>query len=537
MLKPTAVVAAVLRSSTSIETYGQNVALLLRPDSAIFVVQTALGFLITYSLATDNDARVYKNQILSATGGNARIQSTGRSRGFGGAQDSMLGAGEGGGVREVSIRFRMVIKVDAGISRALALDNDLVVATEKPPAVQCIRWTPDSAGNQASTELLSKMSWIPKKASISDMVHDRPMGLSTWCMSDGRAYAVQRVPTVTQDPDSPKKLFHGHCFHGPNTSDEVAIKAAINARFSIIAIGCANGSLCIYTVKDYAGSVPLSHKLRAPVSFSACGRITDLSYSMDGYCLFVGYEKGWAMWSVYGKPGGSSFVADRKVGQGHGESWLTGVTAGSWLGGGSQMLLVGRDDFRLWLLDMARSAVTGCYSSATISRSLLQTDTGLLVYRGYDLPDLTTLSTESSLWHQVQVPNIYLIDQWPIRCAVISPDGRYVAVAGRRGLAHYSVNSGRWKTFANVGMENDFSVRGGMCWHQHILIAAIEASERFEVSLTLRYTTIKLISVVAFILTRTIIGQQAASSYRDFVFASGPHCNIGGGFAFGLYLR
>ena len=29
----------------------------------------------------------------------------------------LLGAGEAGGVREFSVRFRMVIKVDAGISR------------------------------------------------------------------------------------------------------------------------------------------------------------------------------------------------------------------------------------------------------------------------------------------------------------------------------------------------------------------------------------------------------------------------------------
>ena len=132
---------------------------------------------------------------------------------------------------------------------------------------------------------------------------------------------------------------------------------------------------------------------------------------------------------------------------------------------------------------MARSAVTGCYASANISRTLLQTTSSLMIYRGYDLPDLTTISAESSLWHTAQIPSSYLVDQWPMRSSVISADGRYVAVAGRRGLAHYSVNSGRWKTFVNENMENEFQVRGGLCWHQHILIAAVEAGDSFEVRL------------------------------------------------------
>jgi hypothetical protein len=80
---------------------------------------------------------------------------------------------------------------------------------------------------------------------------------------------------------------------------------------------------------------------------------------------------------------------------------------------------------------------------------------------------------------------------------VISADGRYVAVAGRRGLAHYSVNSGRWKTFEDPLMENEFTVRGGMCWYQHVLIAAIESSESHEVSLLLS-TSRSLFGIILF---------------------------------------
>jgi WD40 repeat protein len=411
----------------------------------------------------------------------------------------------------------MVIKVDAGIGKALALDEELVVATEKPAAVQCIRWTPDSTGNQTSTELLSRMGWLPKKISVLEMTYDRPMNLSTWITSDGKAYAVQRLGDTSgvkvhketssdsaeskdvgnsKQTEGNKKLFQGYCFHTPEAADQFACKAAINARFSLIAVGCADGSIHVYTARDYVGNIPFSHGQRLSVSPSTSGRLTLLTYSPDGYCLFAGYEHGWATWSVFGKPGSTSFSADRNISESNDESWLMGVKDGTWLSGGSEILLVGRGDTRIWVLELARSAVTGCFSAANISRTMLLTRSGIMVYRGYDLPDLATISADATLWHTAQIPSSYLVEQFPMRCAVISPDGRYVAVAGRRGLAHYSINSGRWKTFVDENMENEFQVRGGMCWHQHILVAAVEAGDAYEIRLFSREAALDSSSVL-----------------------------------------
>ncbi|KAF2182184.1 RIC1-domain-containing protein [Zopfia rhizophila CBS 207.26] len=478
--KPTAILASVLRSDQSLKAYGPNINILLRPDSQIFVVQTSLGFLITYSLATDPTSRVYKTQFANTTGGHTR-----RHSGVGGFKpqrqhDTNAGPGESSGVKELSLRFRMVIRVDAGIARALALDDELIVATEKPAAIQCIRWAPDSNGSQTSTELLSRMSWLGKKATIVELVHDRPMNLSTWIAGDGRAFAVQRLPPNTLQEGKPHhNLFRGHGFHNPETATEYGVKTAINARFSLLAVGCASGDIYVYTARDYTGNIPLSHKLRPNAAIP--GKLTVLAYSPDGYCLFAGYEHGWAMWSVYGKPGASSFTTDRSLSKANEEGWLLGIRDGFWMGGGAEILLLGNQDNRLFLLEMARSAITGCFSSANVSRSLMQTSSGFMIYRGYDLPDLTTISADVSLWHHVQVPSHYLVDQWPIRSSVISSDGRYVAIAGRCGLAHYSVNSGRWKTFDDPFMENEFTVRGGMCWFQHVLIAAIESHDSHEI--------------------------------------------------------
>ena len=478
--KPTVVVASVVRSRQSLESYGPNQHVLLRPDSGVVVIQTTAGYLITYSLTTEPTAQIYKSSYAEQGSGHARHKSM-SGLAIRQGEDPHWGPGEGHGVREVTLQFKMVIKLESGISKVLALDDELIVATNRPAAMQCIRWVADKSGSQHNTHLLKNMPWITKDTvSVVDMVFDRPMNIATWIASDGCAYAVQRTKARKKSDGSVgQRSFHGYCFHTPESEGTKAVKTTINARFSLITIGCANGHVFVYNAKDYTGNIALSHRIRPPPAASSShGALTFLSYSPDGYCLFAGYENGWATWSVYGKAGACSFTAERDLSSANNESWLLGVKDGFWLGGGSQIVLLGHhdDDNELWIVDMARSAIVGNFSSANVSRSLLQTNAGFMLYKGYDLPNVTQVSSEAGLWHNVEVPLVYLARQWPIRSAVISNDGRYVAVAGRRGLAHYSVNSGRWKTFDDLDAESDFTVRGGMCWHQHVLIAAVETS-------------------------------------------------------------
>ncbi|KKZ57983.1 hypothetical protein EMCG_05535 [[Emmonsia] crescens] len=467
--RPTAVVAAVKRSGISLKNYGPNVALLLRPDSAIVVVQTLHGYLITYSIATDANSHVYQQRFSSHS--HLRRQHPGRH----------FVTEETNAIREVSFRFRVAIKVDAGISKALALDNELMVATVKPAAIQSIRWTPDNTGNQTSTELLSRIPFISKKSTIVDMVYDRAMNLFLWITSDGQTYAVQHLRDEAEPSGESKSRFRGHRFHTPIDDGQKALHVAVNARFSLLAVACANGEVYVYVAKDYMGNIPLSHKLELPASPASMGPVSFMSYSPDGYCLFAGYKYGWTTWSVFGKPGGTSFTTDRELATKNGEAWLTGVSMGSWIGGGSYIILTAPDDRHVWMLETARSSLTGCFSSANMARALLQTGTEIILYRGHDLPDLTTISGKDYLWHHAQYPPAYLHAQWPIRSCIVSQDGRYVAIAGRRGLAHYSVQSGRWKTFDDPKAEDSFAIQGGMCWYGHILIAAVECDNSYEV--------------------------------------------------------
>ena len=478
--RPPVVLASTTRSHSSLSKYGTNQAVLLSHDNTTAAVQTTHGFLLIYSVEFDPDSRVYRHEL--DKGPPARRQSLGTSG---------HGTDKKEGLRELLVHLKRAIRVDAGISVALPLSNEIVVATTKPPAVQCLQWNSDDS-LYTSAQLMSKMEWMHQKSSVATMIYNRAMHLCIWITSDGHAYAVQRhnkfesmkASPNAQDGDfdsvSPRDdiLFSGHCFHVPQHGADFAIAGAINARFSLLAIACQNGEISIYAVKDYLGNIYSSYQISAIASISTTGPLTCLNYSPDGYCLFVGYKRGWATWSVFGKSGFSNFTSDNAQTDDPRESSLFAVNAASWTSAGAEILLISTNS-RIWRLAFARSAACGYLSSANLATASLQKTSELLIYRGHDMPDLSSVSAEGSLWHHAQYPATYLYRQQPIKSSIISADRRYAAIAGQRGLAHYSIQSGRWKTFADPIEESLFFIRGGMCWFHHVLVAATESSGIF----------------------------------------------------------
>lgn len=86
-------------------------------------------------------------------------------------------------------------------------------------------------------------------------------------------------------------------------------------------------------------------------------------------------------------------------------------------------------------------------------------------------------------WRSPKIPQEYLAANWPIRYSSLSSDGRLVAIAGRRGLIHYSSTSGRWKLFPDEIQEQAFCVKGGLLWFHHVLVAAVEVARSYQVYL------------------------------------------------------
>ena len=474
------VLTSVIRADASLETFGENVSLLLRPDAGIIVIETSSGYLITYSLVIDYEARSYQLQWIE--GGKRRNKSR-YANGSGRHDTRDRGSFFDGSpvVFEANIRFRMAIKIDAGISSTLALEDELLVATTNAAAVQCILWQPSKSRPQFSTALLSRMEWLRSKEPLAEMVYDRPMNLFTWITKDGRVFYDQKHKSENKEADDAKALFQGHGFHFPTIESERATKTAISSKFSLIAVACEGGSVYLYSVRDYSGGITLLRELLSPVGLTSSGIPTTLMYTPDRYCLLLGFERGWMTWSVHGQAGSTSFGLDSGLSNKEDEQYLQGVRHACWISNGSELVLVGFNSSQLSVLEFARSAMTSCFAPTNLSHSLLQTAEGLIVYQGHNMSDNTTLSSDGLLWHHLQVPIHYMSEQGPMRAAIISSDGRYLAIAGQRGLAHYSLSSNRWKVFEDENVQNEFLVRGGMCWLQHILVAAVETSSSYEV--------------------------------------------------------
>ena len=376
----------------------------------------------------------------------------------------------------------MAIRIDAGIYNAFTLQNELAVVTRKPLALQCIQWTFENNKHHTKTELLDQIPWLHKNTSINKISCDRAMNLSTWIGSDGTAYAVQRSnQTESSNNDTLRNSYTGFVFHEADTEAHQAIDSAINAQFSLIAVACKSGEIWGYSVKDYSGGISFSHKyLITSSSLTKCN-ITRLSYSPDGNCLFVGFKSYWAMWSVYGKQLAVISASDFALEISNGDYWEAGVRDFFWIGGGSELLMLSYSGNYLHILDMARCTLGNCLSITNPNHSLLQTSSALLMRKEQDVLASSVLSVSSPSWHQICIPQDYLRTQWPIKLSAISIDGRYIAVAGRRGLAHFSVHSGRWKTFTSAEEENKFVVRGGLSWYDHFLLVAVETSVSYEV--------------------------------------------------------
>lgn len=176
------------------------------------------------------------------------------------------------------------------------------------------------------------------------------MNVSVWLSNEGRAYFVQnnstlsqeRRPSVDQSNGSPsstspnafsppsiptfeKKVnWVGVCFHGSmhsqteqmkgkgkeRYSDHVhkATTVAVNAKFSLIAIGTNRGIVYVYSAHNYQTVPTLSHTLQLTSwssQSSSLGSedntIESMQWTSDGYAISVGFKKrGLAVWSVYG---------------------------------------------------------------------------------------------------------------------------------------------------------------------------------------------------------------------------------------------
>ncbi|KAG2184987.1 hypothetical protein INT43_000900, partial [Umbelopsis isabellina] len=539
---PRVILSHVERSAAHVRDFGQNISLIWKPDSTAFIVITDKHYLLLYI-------------ILPFDSASFRLNSTQTTHGY------SHGPGEGNGATTMLIRFRLAIRIDAGIACGTTSDDSLIIATSKPSAVQRVSWNPQEV-NQTGTNMVSKMSWLGENAGIMSMHYNKAMNISVWISTEGRVYFVKchkshsksrrgskESVEATSPPASGAKIaerkgsvdstksagdsgashiapimpsftvqssWSGLCFHPKDAEipkKQQATSVAVNARFSLIAIGTRgaidSGEIYVYSAQSYTSSPVLSHILQLPPSrqwsptanlprSETYGKVKSISWTADGYALAAGFDgRGFAVWSVYGHLLCSSEAAEdisatayKNSSQDIFQFQYTHIyrhVTKFWATGSTTLFLLAESSSApdspstielrttLYTLPFAKSAVALLHSPENTRKGLLQMDDRLLLYNGGDHQESSaTIDPDAVSWSQIPFPTMYISEHWPIRYASIDSEGKWIAIAGKRGFAHYSTSSGRWKMFGNQQQEQEFHVRGGMLWFRHILVAACE---------------------------------------------------------------
>lgn len=66
---------------------------------------------------------------------------------------------------------------------------------------------------------------------------------------------------------------------------------------------------------SFEGNIPNAQRLELPTTFNqtAPGSVRAMEWSSDGYVLAVGWENGWAVWSVGGRCLASGFGVEDEI--------------------------------------------------------------------------------------------------------------------------------------------------------------------------------------------------------------------------------
>ncbi|KAH7104731.1 RIC1-domain-containing protein [Auriculariales sp. MPI-PUGE-AT-0066] len=523
-VRPMVVISHLSRSALSIEEHGENKAVHWAPDASKIVIQTDRSHILLVSLyyARENGRTPYDASRLARS-----------PRRF------YPGPGEAVPLEEIALELEGVVAIDGGIRSVLLRESHIMFSTADPPAVQRIPWPSNEQEEELKSPLsptgptedegwalrVSKMSWMTDATagvSVDSLVHSRGTDTQVWITSDGCAYFVwldeggahlSAQPSPRDSDDTTEKdktdgdaesngtTSHGVVLYSSNSSPRGprasldgspfitvttphtqsasrATAAAINSRFSIIAVGLNNGAIELSDVPQTRNSTTRPHQILQPPPppAQAAGPVRGLEWSSDGYVLAVGWERGWSVWSVSGRclASGVGVEEDHPV---FSDKFMQGVMYLFWIPGNLELVLLAphaEEQSQLFSVPFAKSAITGQHAPDNTRYALLQMDDRVMVYRGADQPDMSVINPEADVWQHIKLPLGYIAANWPIRYASISTDGRLIACAGRNGLIHYSGASGRWKLFGDEGQEQAFSVRGGLLWFYHVLVAAVD---------------------------------------------------------------
>uniref|UniRef100_A0A8C1Y343 Protein RIC1 homolog n=1 Tax=Cyprinus carpio TaxID=7962 RepID=A0A8C1Y343_CYPCA len=498
--RPSVLIVSYIESGKAAAQFGFYQLVEWKPDDSMIAVTAANGYVLLFDIIGGSDEKCLYEPVYPK---GARVKVT-------------PGYKEEQCAPALTLEMKKPIDLEAPISCLQTLQEDLLVATADG-YLHMLHWDSVSNGRRAVN-----LCTIPFSLDLQSSrggpcldlngVHIREMEYCATLdgfavvFNDGRLGFI--TPTANRlATDQLQGVW------AADVSDGTCV--AVNNKYRLMAFGCASGSVLVYMIDSSTGSMQLSHKLELtpkhyPDIWNKTGAVKMVRWSPDCSVVMVTWDcGGLSLWSVFGahlictlgedfschsdgtkkeplKISSMSWgvegyhlwvICSTDGAEGDEKLQQTGIlqfqfiksalTVNPCTSNQEQVLLHGEDRLYLTCGDPTQAH--------SVSDKSPSRDSGSPVHRpSASTPLSQGLSTllGHKHWQVVQIHSTYLETNWPIRFAAIDWSGQCVAVAGRRGFAHYSLYTRKWKLFGNVTQEQNMTVTGGLTWWDDFVVVA-----------------------------------------------------------------
>ncbi|XP_061329063.1 guanine nucleotide exchange factor subunit RIC1 isoform X2 [Pezoporus flaviventris] len=557
--RPSVLIVSYKELSKAASQFGHYKQAEWRPDSTMIAVSTANGYILFFEIPSTRDKYLYEPMYPK---GSPHLKGTPHYK-------------EEQCAPSLSLEMKKVLDLQASITCLQSMLEDLLVATADG-FLHLVHWDGMTNGRKAinlctvpfSVDLQSSRgSFLGfEDVYIRDMEYCATLDGFAVVFNDGRVGFITPMSSrLTAEQ-----------LHGVWAQDVIdGTCVAVNNKYRLMAFGCANGSVQVYTVDTTTGAMQFSHKLELtpkqyPDIWNKTGPVKLIRWSPDSCVVMVTWEcGGLSLWSVFGAQlictlGGD--FAYQSDGAKKDPLKISSMTWGSegyhlWVidGNSSSNIKPERDtyneacQFGILQFHFIKSALTVNPCMSNQEQVLLQGEDRLYLNCGdaaqaqssrntshsehkptrergpfsdgsLDSQGLSTLLGHRH-WHVVQIHSTYLESNWPIRFSAIDKLGQNVAVVGKFGFAHYSLLTKKWKLFGNITQEQNMMVTGGLAWwNDFIVLACYNLNDRQE-ELRIYLRTSNLDNAFAHI-TKVQADTLLLSVFRDMVILFRADCSI-----------
>ncbi|XP_007230663.3 guanine nucleotide exchange factor subunit RIC1 [Astyanax mexicanus] len=497
--RPSVLVVSYIESAKAAAQFGFYQQAEWKPDDSMIAVAAANGYVLLFDIIGGGDDKYLYEPVYPK--GSPRVKVT-------------PGYKEEQCAPALSLEMKKPVDLEAPITSLQSLQEDLLVCTADG-YLHMLHWDGVRNGRRAvnlCTISFSLDLQSSRGGPCLDLngVHVRDM---EYCSTlDGFAVVFDDGRLGFMTPTASRfSTEHLQGVWAADVTDGTCV--AVNNKYRLMAFGCASGSVLVYMIDNTTGSMQLSHKLELtpkhyPDIWNKTGPVKMIRWSPDCSVVMVTWEcGGLSLWSVFGAHLICTLGEDFAYRSDGTKKDPLKISSMSW----------GAEGYHLWVISSSeggvdestelrqasilqfqfiKSALTVNPCTSNQEQVLLHGEDRLFLtcgdaaqvhspveplrdsspmHRPHTTPPLSQgLSTllGHKHWHVVQIHSTYLESNWPIRFAAIDSAGQCLAVAGRRGFAHYSLFTRKWKLFGNITQEQSMTVTGGLAWWNDFVVVA-----------------------------------------------------------------